>query len=90
MKKIMKLFQIKFSLFYDFWFNYGKYGITKTIVIIALIIIFSILLIIFGMFIQKICFKDRKKRANELKDNFEYISDNTDENGLVINDEDKN
>jgi len=59
--------------------------ITKTIVIIALIIIFSILLIIFGMFIQKICFKDRKKRANELKDNFEYISENTDENGLVIN-----
>ena len=64
-------------------------SITKIIVIIFLIIIFSVLLIIFGMVIQKICFKERKKRANELKDNFEYISENNDENGLVINDEDK-
>ena len=64
-------------------------SITKTIVVIFLIIIFSGLLILFGMVIQKIRLKDRKKRANELKDNFEYISENTDENGLVINDEDK-
>ena len=64
-------------------------SITKIVVIIFLIIIFSVLLIIFGMVIQKICFKERKKRANELKDNFEYISENNDENGLVINDEDK-
>jgi len=64
-------------------------NITKTVVIIILIIIFSTLLIVFGMVIQKICFKDRKKRANELKDNFEYISENNDENILAINDEDK-
>ena len=43
----------------------------------------------FGMIIQKVCFKDRKKRANELKDNFEYISENPDENILVINDDKK-
>ena len=37
------------------------------------------------MFIQKKCNKNRKKRANELKENFEYVSENTDENGLAIN-----
>ena len=62
---------------------------TQTIIIIALAVIFSILLIMFGMVIQKVCCKERKKRANELKDNFEYESENADDNKLVINEDKK-
>ena len=57
----------------------------KIVLIVVLTAIFAGLLIFIGMFIQKICNKDRKKRANELKDNFEYISENADDNGLAIN-----
>ena len=62
----------------------------KIVLIISLSVIFAVLLILTGMFIQKkICNKDRKKRANELKDNFVYESENTDENCLAINSEKK-
>ena len=65
-------------------------NIMKIVLIISLSVIFAVLLILTGMFIQKkICNKDRKKRANELKDNFVYESENTDENGLAINSEKK-
>ena len=62
----------------------------KIVLIVTLSIIFAALLIFIGMFIQKtICNKNRKKRANELKDNFEYISENADKNGLIINNDKK-
>ena len=61
----------------------------KIVLIVVLSAIFAGLLIFIGMFLQKICNKDRKKRANELKDNFEYISENVDDNGLAINSDKK-
>ena len=60
---------------------------TRIIIIVSLAVIFAILLIIFGMVIQKFCCKDRKKRANELKDNYEYESENAEENILAINED---
>ena len=60
-------------------------NIMKIVLIVSLSVIFAALLIFIGMFIQKKCNKNRKKRANELKENFEYVSENTDENGLAIN-----
>lgn len=59
----------------------------KIILIVGLSIIFAILLIFIGMLIQKkICNKNRKQRANELTDNFEYIND---ENRESINSDKK-
>ena len=62
----------------------------KIIFIILLIIVFSFLLILFGMFFQRKCFdKDRKKRANELDDNYNYEVNkdynNMDNNKNIIN-----
>ena len=64
-------------------------NIMKIVLIVSLSVIFAALLIFIGMFIQKKCNKNRKKRANELKENFEYVSENTDENGLAINSDKK-
>ena len=62
----------------------------KIILIVVLSLIFAALLIFIGMLIQKkICNRDRKKRANELKDNYVYMSENVDENGLEINSDKK-
>lgn len=64
--------------------------IWKILLIVFLSLIFAGLLIFLGMFLQrKVCNQNRKKRANELKDNFEYISENNDENGLGINSDQK-
>ena len=63
----------------------------KTVFIIFLVIIFSFLLIFFGMIIQRKYFnKNRKIRANELEENFSYESKNNDENNndkKIINEE---
>ena len=49
----------------------------KNIILVFIIIILIIGLIIFGIIIGKIIFGiQRKKRANELMDNYEYISEN--------------
>ena len=62
----------------------------KSIFIIILVIIFSFLLIFFGMIIQRKYFnKNRKIRANELEENFSYEGKNTDENKLEVNDDKK-
>ena len=54
----------------------------KTIVIFILVIIFSFILVCFGMVIQKKYFnKNRKIRANELEENFSYESN---KNKLII------
>jgi len=54
----------------------------KTIVIFILVIIFSFILVCFGMVIQKKYFnKNRKLRANELEENFSYESN---KNKLII------
>ena len=64
--------------------------IWKILLIVFLSLIFAGLLIFLGMFLQrKVCNQNRIKRANELKDNFEYISENNDENGLGINSDQK-
>ena len=62
----------------------------KTIFIIILIIIFSFLLIFFGMIIQRKYFnKNRKIRANELEENFSYETKNSNESKNEINDNKK-
>ena len=55
----------------------NKHKTVKTVFIFILIIIFSFLLIFFGMLIQRKYFnKNRKIRANELEENFSYESYN--------------
>ena len=67
-----------------------KTNIIKIMIIIILAVIFSVLFIVLGMVIQKkMCNKDRKIRANELDDNFNYESSNNEENILVNNDDKK-
>ena len=62
----------------------------KTIIIFILVIIFSFVLVFFGMVIQRKFFsKYRKIRANELEDNFRYESRSDDEKKLEINDDKK-
>ena len=64
--------------------------IAKTIFIIILVIIFSFLLIFFGMIVQRKYFnKNRKIRANELEENFSYESKNNDESKFEINNDKK-
>ena len=62
--------------------------------IISGIIVLCVILILLGYFIGKYLNKARKKRANELLDDFDYIQDNKDENNKNINnvivDDDKN
>ena len=68
----------------------GQSDKRKIVLIVVLSAISGTLFIFIGMLIQKtICNKDRKQRANELKDNFEYLSENADENRLTINSEKK-
>ena len=68
----------------------NKSKIIKTVFIFILVIIFSFLLIFFGMIIQRKYFnKNRKMRANELEENFSYEGKNTDENKLEVNDDKK-
>ena len=61
----------------------------KYTIFIILLIIFSVLLILLGMFCQKIFFnKNRKIRANELEENFSYESDiSKNKNKSIINEE---
>ena len=62
----------------------------KTIIIFILVIIFSFVLVCFGMIIQKKYFnKNRKLRANELEENFSYESRNHNEKNMQINDDKK-
>ena len=53
-----------------------KYGI----IILVSIIVFIIIVYLFGILTGKIIFKKRKKIANELNDNYEYKANNTDDN----------
>lgn len=70
--------------------NPNNSNIIKIFVISILLVIFSILFIVLGMVIQKkFCNKDRRLRANELDDNFNYESHNDDNNILAINDDKK-
>ena len=63
--------------------NYEKKGIIILFIAIGLLIIN---IIIFGIYFWKKCGKNKRKRANELKDdNYEYISDNYDNNNNIIN-----
>ena len=62
--------------------------------IISSIICFCFILIFFGYYIGKYLNQTRKKRANELVDDFDYIENNNDEknnckNNLLV-DEEKN
>ena len=72
----------------------NKSKTVKTVVAFILIIIFSFLLIFFGMIIQKKYFnKNRKIRANELEENFRYESSNnkdTNNNKIIKEDNEKN
>ena len=64
----------------------------KFIWIIGIIIILSAFLILIGYFIGKYIYQSRKKRANELNDEYEYIDkgeDNNIINNLIV-DENKN
>ena len=54
----------------------------KLILIISSIVILSAILIFLGIFIGKYLYKTRKRRANELTDDFEYIEDNKNENSI--------
>ena len=67
---------------------------SKILWIISGIIVLCAILILLGYFIGKYLNKARKKRANELLDDFDYIQDNKDENNKNINnvivDDDKN
>ena len=73
--------------------NYNSYN-NKIIWITSAIIALGGMLILLGYFIGKYLNKARKKRANELLDDFDYIQDNKDENNKNINnifvDNDKN
>ena len=67
----------------------------KTVFIFILIIIFSFLLVCLGMIIQKNYFnKNRKIRANELEENFSYVSknnnDNNDDKKIIKEDNENN
>ena len=74
--------------------NYNSYNNNKIIWITSAIIALGAVLILLGYFIGKYLNKARKKRANELLDDFDYIQDNKDENNKNINnifvDNDKN
>ena len=66
--------------------NEQRNKIKKTFLVI-LIVIFSFLLILFGMFCQRKYFnKNRKIRANELEENFSYESNNN-KNKKIIKEE---
>ena len=66
----------------------------KMILMICIIAVLSIFLVIFGYFLGKYINKTRKRRANELTDDFDYSQDIKNENNNNINsvfiDEDKN
>ena len=66
----------------------NKNEIIKYIFLVILLVIFSFLLIIFGMYFQRKCFnKNRKIRANELEENFSYESKlNNDKNNNINKD----
>ena len=84
-----------FTLKYQFTFNQdsrkigfykvshknSKYNI-KVILIIISIIILSAILIVLGIFIGKYLYKTRKRRANELNDEFDYVEENKNENSI--------
>ena len=74
--------------------NNNSYDNNKIIWITSAIIALGGVLILLGYFIGKYLNKARKKRANELLDDFDYIQDNKDENNKNINnifvDNDKN
>ena len=66
----------------------------KVILMLCIIAVLSIFLVIFGYFLGKYINKTRKRRANELTDDFDYSQDIKNENNNNINsvfiDEDKN
>ena len=62
----------------------NKIKISKYIIIIILLFIFSFILILFGMIIQRKYFnKNRRIRANELEDNFTYESYYNKKNNII-------
>ena len=77
-----------------FYHRWTQILYSKILWIIIGIIVLCAILILLGYFIGKYLNKARKKRANELLDDFDYIQDNKDENNKNINnaivDDDKN